>query len=126
MVCVDVCVLIGSVGAVFAFFFSSRRRHTSWPRDWSSDVCSSDLVYDRADKVLEIDWRSIMAIAGVPATAWEMARSEERREGKSVDLGGPGNSKKKKTRTKQYYRSRRLATSTAARASTHLPIPSES
>src|SRR5690625_7935490 len=25
------------------FFFSSRRRHTSWPRDWSSDVCSSDL-----------------------------------------------------------------------------------
>src|SRR5439155_2681782 len=24
-------------------FFSSRRRHTSWPRDWSSDVCSSDL-----------------------------------------------------------------------------------
>src|SRR5215510_14128652 len=30
--------------ATFAFFFfSSRRRHTSWPRDWSSDVCSSDL-----------------------------------------------------------------------------------
>src|SRR5215208_7757881 len=26
------------------FFFSSRRRHTRWPRDWSSDVCSSDLV----------------------------------------------------------------------------------
>src|SRR5439155_18167386 len=25
------------------FFFTSRRRHTSWPRDWSSDVCSSDL-----------------------------------------------------------------------------------
>src|SRR5207253_7660382 len=23
---------------------SSRRRHTSWPRDWSSDVCSSDLA----------------------------------------------------------------------------------
>src|SRR5690625_7357 len=23
--------------------FSGRRRHTSWPRDWSSDVCSSDL-----------------------------------------------------------------------------------
>src|SRR5439155_11004412 len=22
-----------------AFFFSSRRRHTRWPRDWSSDVC---------------------------------------------------------------------------------------
>src|SRR5690625_7872433 len=28
---------------VFFFFFSSRRRHTRWPRDWSSDVCSSDL-----------------------------------------------------------------------------------
>src|SRR5205809_797589 len=25
------------------FFFSSRRRHTSCSRDWSSDVCSSDL-----------------------------------------------------------------------------------
>src|SRR5215510_13298036 len=24
------------------FFFSSRRRYTMWPRDWSSDVCSSD------------------------------------------------------------------------------------
>src|SRR5690606_41011258 len=27
----------------FGFFFSSRRRHTSFSRDWSSDVCSSDL-----------------------------------------------------------------------------------
>src|SRR5207253_3316511 len=26
------------------FFFTSRRRHTRWPRDWSSDVCSSGLV----------------------------------------------------------------------------------
>src|SRR5439155_9233067 len=34
----------------FMFFFSSRRRHTRWPRDWSSDVCSSDLrrITDRA------------------------------------------------------------------------------
>ncbi len=32
------------------------------------------VVYDRADKVLEIDKWSLMAIAGVPATAWEMAR----------------------------------------------------
>src|SRR6266508_5985149 len=30
------------------FFFSSRRRHTRWPRDWSSDVCSSDLRYVHA------------------------------------------------------------------------------
>src|SRR5437660_3968422 len=29
----------------FFFFFSSRRRHTRWPRDWSSDVCSSDLDF---------------------------------------------------------------------------------
>src|SRR5690625_6143760 len=29
---------------VYFFFFSSRRRHTRWPRDWSSDVCSSDLT----------------------------------------------------------------------------------
>src|SRR2546421_7381081 len=28
----------------FFFFFSSRRRHTRSDRDWSSDVCSSDLV----------------------------------------------------------------------------------
>src|SRR5690625_6514745 len=30
-------------GSLSLFFFSSRRRHTRWPRDWSSDVCSSDL-----------------------------------------------------------------------------------
>src|SRR5699024_11407346 len=28
---------------LFYFFFSSRRRHTRSKRDWSSDVCSSDL-----------------------------------------------------------------------------------
>src|SRR5690349_21993231 len=33
---------------VFFFFFSSRRRHTRSLRDWSSDVCSSDLVGDGA------------------------------------------------------------------------------
>src|SRR5687768_17757487 len=30
-------------GIQFFFFFSSRRRHTRCSRDWSSDVCSSDL-----------------------------------------------------------------------------------
>src|SRR2546429_202863 len=30
------------------FFFPSRRRHTRWSRDWSSDVCSSDLLFDDA------------------------------------------------------------------------------
>src|SRR3712207_8532636 len=42
-------------------FFSSRRRHTRYWRDWSSDVCSSDLYYgvpkqkakERADDLLE-------------------------------------------------------------------------
>src|SRR5256884_3687298 len=29
------------------FFFSSRRRHTRCSRDWSSDVCSSDLIASR-------------------------------------------------------------------------------
>src|SRR5690349_22114065 len=29
---------------IFFFFFSSRRRHTRSLRDWSSDVCSSDLT----------------------------------------------------------------------------------
>src|SRR5437660_5533250 len=30
-------------GCKHHIFFTSRRRHTRWPRDWSSDVCSSDL-----------------------------------------------------------------------------------
>src|SRR6266487_6790080 len=34
MLCVDI---------EMCFFFSSRRRHTRWTGDWSSDVCSSDL-----------------------------------------------------------------------------------
>src|SRR2546421_7367694 len=33
---------------IFVFFFSSRRRHTRSDRDWSSDVCSSDLVRNDA------------------------------------------------------------------------------
>src|SRR5215510_9730833 len=43
---------------VFFFFFSSRRRHTRWPRDWSSDVCSSDLLRSQ-------DVRRLIAIPGV-------------------------------------------------------------
>src|SRR3712207_7978546 len=35
-------VFVGVILVVF-FFFSSRRRHTRYWRDWSSDVCSSDL-----------------------------------------------------------------------------------
>src|SRR5699024_3348096 len=44
--------------SVLFFFFSSRRRHTRSKRDWSSDVCSSDLedicTYRRAD--MGKDW----------------------------------------------------------------------
>src|SRR5690606_14678440 len=47
----------------FCFFFSSRRRHTRFSRDWSSDVCSSDLlqrghatgVHDYAVCFLDLD-----------------------------------------------------------------------
>src|SRR2546422_2478784 len=34
-----------AVGKPVSFFFSSRRRHTRCSRDWSSDVCSSDLTF---------------------------------------------------------------------------------
>src|SRR5437868_10488045 len=39
----------GIVGTLFDFFFSSRRRHTRSKRDWSSDVCSSDLSIGSTD-----------------------------------------------------------------------------
>src|SRR5256886_4971686 len=39
MIWVSVCLRF-----VFFFFFSSRRRHTRFDCDWSSDVCSSDLL----------------------------------------------------------------------------------
>src|SRR5437868_2611258 len=37
------------------FFFSSRRRHTRSKRDWSSDVCSSDLEIIAAEEELELE-----------------------------------------------------------------------
>src|SRR5207249_5114403 len=43
---------------VCVFFFSSRRRHTSSKRDWSSDVCSSDLssqIVGAAREILEVE-----------------------------------------------------------------------
>src|SRR2546426_6782030 len=41
MAVVPICMLIPSL----FFFFSSRRRHTRLQGDWSSDVCSSDLLF---------------------------------------------------------------------------------
>src|SRR6185312_17097400 len=78
----------------FFFFFSSRRRHTSSDRDWSSDVCSSDLHPDhRHDPVLDRHARDHDVVQGGED------RSEERRVGKSVDLGGRRIIKKKKIKT---------------------------
>src|SRR5208337_5067923 len=48
----------------FFFFFSSRRRHTRYIGDWSSDVCSSDLGGGTADS-LRTDRKAFPA-AGTP------------------------------------------------------------
>src|SRR5690606_40291488 len=37
------------------FFFSSRRRHTRFSRDWSSDVCSSDLAPEQKVRFYDIE-----------------------------------------------------------------------
>src|SRR5437762_11932360 len=39
---------------VFIFFFSSRRRHTRYIGDWSSDVCSSDLDGSKNFKAMKL------------------------------------------------------------------------
>src|SRR6266498_5315415 len=41
--CFLISFYLSSIISTFFFFFSSRRRHTRCGRDWSSDVCSSDL-----------------------------------------------------------------------------------
>src|SRR2546429_6674719 len=46
----------------FYFFFSSRRRHTRCSRDWSSDVCSSDIA-GQTRQVLE-NIKAVLAFAG--------------------------------------------------------------
>src|SRR5690348_17311116 len=49
-VCIAVEIYVLVVARVLyfvVFFFSSRRRHTRWTGDWSSDVCSSDLTLHR-------------------------------------------------------------------------------
>src|SRR5206468_8216062 len=40
----------------FFFFFSSRRRHTRSDRDWSSDVCSSDLIEQNDPQTRTVDF----------------------------------------------------------------------
>src|SRR6266498_6166768 len=49
-------------GQCLLFFFSSRRRHTRCGRDWSSDVCSSDLAEETrgaAKAAAQGVWRSV-------------------------------------------------------------------
>src|SRR6266508_4826101 len=51
------------------FFFSSRRRHTRWPRDWSSDVCSSDLMPLALEEVRRIAELARIGISDAEARA---------------------------------------------------------
>src|SRR2546429_9936366 len=75
------------------FFFSSRRRHPRCSRDWSSDVCSSDL---RSKPVVTIVGPASVSRPYFLCAQCGVGRSEERRVGKSVDLGGRRIIKKKK------------------------------
>src|SRR2546430_6220573 len=49
-------VLLGVVVLCHSFFFSSRRRHTRFDCDWSSDVCSSDLALGRMPRSPELPY----------------------------------------------------------------------
>src|SRR5256884_633186 len=51
-----------------AFLFSSRRRHTRCSRDWSSDVCSSDLEPAEAPVTLRFRWFSCLATCAAVKT----------------------------------------------------------
>src|SRR5699024_11604150 len=57
------------------FFFSSRRRHTRSKRDWSSDVCSSDLLKVDPDLIFPNPGLSIMDGA-IYASGWNNIRSD--------------------------------------------------
>src|SRR5256884_8965372 len=59
--------LAGKGGGVF--FFSSRRRHTRCSRDWSSDVCSSDLDASFTD----VSFKAGLGSATIPFLGWGTA-----------------------------------------------------
>src|SRR2546422_3871534 len=70
-----------------SFFFSSRRRHTRCSRDWSSDVCSSDLAHigDEALRALGSEVDTLVELLGDRHRLLRgeaELRSEERRVGK--------------------------------------------
>src|SRR5207237_3333849 len=84
------------------FFFSSRRRHTRFKCDWSSDVCSSDLMavprQSPAERLARLQ-RILAVLLAQPQFTLkgvQSKRSEERREGKSGDIGGRRIIKKKR------------------------------
>src|SRR5947209_6180361 len=83
--------MAGSPRASIRFFFSSRRRHTRYWRDWSSDVCSSDLPIDRKEAL--VGPGELGADVDVDADR----RSEERRVGKEC-RSGRGASEEEKIR----------------------------
>src|SRR6266704_6397676 len=77
------------------FFFSSRRRHTSSKRDWSSDVCSSDLCScTSAAWAMKQCSRARSAKCSPPSS--RPTRSEERRVGKECRSRWSGYHQKKK------------------------------
>src|SRR6266498_5388157 len=64
---------------VWGFFFSSRRRHTRCGRDWSSDVCSSDLRVPCLCKVApntpQYHMEDVHRAGGIPAILGELDRA---------------------------------------------------
>src|SRR5437868_14981103 len=89
-----------------SFFFSSRRRHTRSKRDWSSDVCSSDLVNAKLERPMNRgDRRFVVLLAPTkfPARSADSPcpkadRSEERRVGKDCRSPRAAYHAKNKTR----------------------------
>src|SRR5260221_9957276 len=71
------------VKMTFFFFFSSRRRHTRSLCDWSSDVCSSDLIPTAAhEDTASRRPRKIQGKRWPVSRSSTIRRSEERRVGK--------------------------------------------
>src|SRR5690606_41002029 len=62
------------------FFFSSRRRHTRFSRDWSSDVCSSDLILWRELREIEDTETRKRLLGRVRQSLVERYRFEEKAE----------------------------------------------
>src|SRR5271169_2279594 len=75
---VQICRKKLAVSLVY-LFFSSRRRHTMCYRDWSSDVCSSDLLLELRPAPQRFWHRAKLEEA---LALLRLARSEERRVGK--------------------------------------------